>query len=303
MTVESRTCMRTSDRRDFPSAEATLSRAIAAVTLAQVPTNSGRLGGLAVEQEQVVPEGLDFLDLIWRQEDECEAQTDSAFPDLGEKAPACLEEIGTVLSLTDRMASCWWGCGGGDHLIEYLCGRVETNTRAALRLVRFGFYDESLLLSRSIGEIANLFQLFVHDPDSLNVWKTSSQRWREFRPVKVRDRLVKLKTSPLVADKRYGLLSSRAAHVQPDTRPQSHNVLRIPTATAILQLEGILTCLNEIALPLSGSACFGALLLDLDAATKESIISSAKRLVEEIGGAQITEIDDYRKHVLEANSR
>ena len=257
-----------------------------------------------MEHEQVVPEGLDFLDLIWSQEDECELQTDRAFPDLGEKAPACLEEIGTVLSLTDRMASCWWGCGGGDHAIEYLCGRVETNARAALRLLRFGFYDESLLLSRSIGEIANLFQLFVHDPDSLEVWKkSSSQQWWDFRPARVRAQLTELKTSPLVANERYGLLSSRAAHVHSNTKPQSHNVLEIPTATVILQPEGILICLNEIALPLSGSSCFGALLLDLDAVTRETIISSAKSLVEAIGRAQITEIGDYHKDVLEAISR
>ena len=93
-------------------------------------------------EQAAVPEGLSFLNLVWDQEDSCETETDSRIPNMGVKAPKCLEHIGTVLSLLDRMASCWWVCRGGDHLIEYLCGRVASNARAALRLLRFGFYDE-----------------------------------------------------------------------------------------------------------------------------------------------------------------
>lgn len=253
--------------------------------------------------EHKIPEGLDFLELVWEQEDTCESQTDRALPDFGKKAKSCLKEIGTVLSLTDRMASCWWECGEGDHLLEYLCGRVETNSRAALRLFRLGFYDESLLLCRAIGEVANLLQLFCHDSDALDVWRMSSrQQRREFRPAKVRRRLRALQTDPLITDERYQLLSSRAAHVQPDTRPESHNVLGIPTAAVMLQPEGVVICLNEIALPLSGAACFGAVLLGLDIEIKEVVISAAKRLVTEIGRLQITELDDYHQHVLDSIS-
>ena len=256
-----------------------------------------------MSSEHNVPEGLDFLELVWSQEDNCEACTDRSFSDLGEKARSCLTEIGTVLSLTDRMASCWWICREGDHLLEYLCGRVETNSRGALRLLRFGFYDEALLLCRSIGEVANLLQLFCHDSDAYEVWRSSSRQQRkEFRPSKVRRRLRALQTVPLITDERYQLLSSRAAHVIPDTRPQSHNVLGIPTAAVVLQPEGVVTCLNEIALPLSGAACFGAVLLDLDIEVEEAITSAAKSLVIEIGGLQITELDRYHQHVLDSIS-
>ena len=48
------------------------------------------------------------------------------------KAPRCLESLGTVLSLLDRASSCYWGCRGGDHVIEYFAGRVASSSRAAL---------------------------------------------------------------------------------------------------------------------------------------------------------------------------
>ena len=252
-------------------------------------------------EQAAVPEGLSFLHLVWDQEDSCETETDRRIPNMGVKAPKCLEHIGTVLSLLDRMASCWWVCRGGDHLIEYLCGRVASNARAALRLLRFGFYDESLLVSRAIGETSNLLQLFYQETGTLEDWIKSSRKDRisKFGPVKVRCRLQSLKTSPVINEERYRLLCERAAHVNPETKPQSHNILGVPAAGAILQEEGLLVCLNELALPLSTTAFFGVILLDLENDIKKTIFSAARTLVEQIGGGTITEIDDYHRHVRE----
>jgi len=110
------------------------------------------------------PEGSDFLKLVSQQEDACEARTASALPRLGKLAPACYRNLGTVLSLLDRAASCYWGCRGGDHVVEYIAGRSCSSARAARRLFEFGYYDESLSINRSIGEIANLLLLFNFDP-------------------------------------------------------------------------------------------------------------------------------------------
>ncbi|MCY4603377.1 MAG: hypothetical protein OXE49_04025 [Gemmatimonadetes bacterium] len=120
-----------------------------------------------------------------------------------------------------------------------------------------------------------------------------------FSPVKVRCRLEELQTLPLINEERYRLLCERAVHVQPETKPQSHNILGVPGTGAILQCEGVLVCLNEIALPTSGAACFGAATLDLEVEVKETIFSAAKDLVNEIGSANITEIDDYHRHVFD----
>ena len=251
-------------------------------------------------KEGTIPEASDFLQLVWRQEDDCEVETDKALNELGMKAPACLQQIGTVLSLADRMASCWWECRGGDHVIEYICGRVTSNARAALRLLRFGFYDESLLLSRSLGETANLLQLFFQEAGILQDWKASSKKERmgNFSPVKVRLRLEELQTTPVIDQERYSLLCERAAHVQPETRPQAHNILGLPMVGASFQEEGALMCLNEIALPLATAVFFGAAVLDLDEKIKSEIFAATKSLVEKVGGATITTIDDYHRSVL-----
>jgi len=234
-----------------------------------------------------VPEGSDFLKLVWGQEDSCERETDGRLPSMGKKAPACLEQLGTVLSLLDRMASCWWRCREGDHVVEYLCGRVASTGRAALRLMRFGFYDESLVLARGIGEVANLLHLFQLDRSDLEQWKASSRqdRLRRFSPAQVRLRLEALQSSPPISQERY-------------TKPQAHNILGVPVAGAIFQNEGLLVSLNELAVALSLATAFGALLLDLEKSIKRQIVHAAKCLAEAIGGATIAEISDYHQHVL-----
>lgn len=252
-------------------------------------------------KEHAIPEGSAFLQLVWHQEDDCEVETDNWLKEAGKKAPACLQQIGTVLSLADRMASCWWECRGGDHVIEYICGRVTSNARAALRLLRFGFYDESLLLSRSLGEIANLLQLFFQEAGTLQDWKVSSKKELKdnFGPMKVRLRLEELQTPPMIKQERYSLLCERAAHVQPETRPQAYNILGLPTVGANFQQEGVLLCLNEIALPLATAVFFGATVLDLHSEIKSEIFSATKNLVTKVGALEITKIDDYHSSVLE----
>ena len=247
-----------------------------------------------------VPEGHRFLQCIWSLEDKCQAQTDRLLPDLGKKAPECLRQIGTVLSLLDRMASCWWVCREGDHRIEYLCGRAASSARAALRLIRLGFYDEALVLSRGLGEIANLMQLFRCDADSLDQWKSASPSKirADFSPVKVRLRIETHSMSPAIKEDRYRLLSERAAHVHPGTTPQSHNILGMPCAGAQLQEAGILLCLNELALPLCVIVTSGAKLLALDEETVKCIFSSARTLADQLGGINITEIDKYHQQAI-----
>lgn len=248
-----------------------------------------------------VPEGLEFLRLIWAQEDSCETRTDTELPRLGVKAPACVERIGTILSLLDRMASCWWVCRKGDHLIEYLCGRVASSARATLRLVRFGFYDEALSLCRSIGEVANLLCLFNEDPDAFQAWRTASRstRLKEFSPLKVRTRLEQLNQRPPIDQERYRLLSEVAAHVHPDTKPQSHNLLGVPMAGAAFQDQGLLVCVNELAWALVFSVAFATPLLEFPESVKDRISAALRELIEQIGGATITDIGDFHREVLE----
>ena len=165
--------------------------------------------------------------------------------------------------------------------------------------MRLGFYDESLLLCRSLGEIANLLCLFSQESSFFEEWKQSSQsdRMREFSPVKVRLRLEALPAKLPISQERYKLMSERAAHVHPETKPQSYNILGIPEAGATFQDEGLLVCLNELAVAISICTAFGARLLDLDSNLRKRIGRAAVSLAEQIGGATITEIDEYHQHV------
>lgn len=43
------------------------------------------------------PEGIDFLELLRRQEDMCAATTPDRLPQMGQRAPECLAALGTVL--------------------------------------------------------------------------------------------------------------------------------------------------------------------------------------------------------------
>ena len=253
------------------------------------------------DNELVVPLGFEFLELVWKQEDNCEVETDGRIPHLGQKAPSCLERTGTMLSLLDRLSSCWWECQGGDHQIERLCGKVASNARGALRLMRFGLYDESLALARSMGETCNLLYLFVIDENSIKEWNTSTpqQIQNRFSPFEVRQRIEKLQGIVPLDQGRYGLLSERSIHVSPETSPQSYNLHGIPTMGGILQDEGLLMCLNEVARPLCLATRFGALIINVNDEVNKQIASSARDLAEQIGGVTITEIVDYHRHLFQ----
>ena len=58
-------------------------------------------------------------------------------------------------------------------------------------------------------------------------------------------------------------------------------------------------CLNELAIPLSTATLFGVILSRLRNVIKKKIFHAARSLEEQIGGALITEIDDYHRRVLE----
>ena len=251
-------------------------------------------------------EGLEFLKFTRDLESQCEDRTDSRIPSMGAKAPSCFEGIGTVLSLLDQMATCIWGFNGGDHDhdhdIEYLCGRVSSNGRAAMRLLRMGFYDESLVLSRNIGEIANLLLLFRMEGSALEEWKEPG---KIFTPAEVRHRLRELtKRTPPIDGKRYRILSEQLVHPNRGLKPQAFNLLGLPSTGSLFQEIGLLVSLNELALPLVCSCFVGVLLLDLDDEVKEHITATAIDLLEQIGAAQLSELEEiYSAAMADPNAR
>ncbi len=243
-----------------------------------------------------IPEGTAFLELAQAHEDRCAADTEARIVDLGQKAPRCYEQTGTVLALVNGMASCFWGCEGGSHDVERLCGRVVSDARAAIRLMKAGLYDQTLMLCRSMGEFAAMLMLFSQQRGALTEWRTlsESQRRKRFMPAKVRQALEDLGAPMPNEPERYRTLSAKIVHPHPSTAPQSYNILSIPTLGGVLQRDGVVLCINEIAYPLALAAVGGARLLNLDTAIRQRVINAAVTLVRSLGSVQYAEWETLR---------
>lgn len=255
--------------------------------------------------DKAIPIGQDFLDLIWTQDDALERATDERIAQLGTKAPKCLEALGTALSHLDRLSSCFYGCAGGDHVIEYLTGRVCSHARTVIRLMRFGFYDEALSLVRSIGEMANLARLFDADSAELPSWKAATEKERKTRygPAAVRKRLEDLDLELTLDKDWYGLLCETVAHPTPTTKPNMFNPIGVPMSAPHLQDEGILACMNELGRVL----CFYLVptlnLLEIGKEKKLIALEEVRSLAENLGGVTLDALPELWRHRFAAATR
>ncbi|MCA1707824.1 MAG: hypothetical protein LC808_32945 [Actinobacteria bacterium] len=239
--------------------------------------------------ERQVSTGTEFLDLARSLETSCEARTDATLPRLGKRAPKTYEQLGVALSLLDRVASCYWACARGDHAIERLAARASSNSRAALRLMRAGFYDEALGLARSVGEACNLLQLFVFDPSALDDWRVMNgpTRRRTYSAVRVRLRLEEVAGRAIIQNDRYGALSGYAAHPDPDTPPQVHNALGVPSSGGRFQEAGLLMSLNELGLGVGGVLLLAAMLAGVPSQQIAECREAAMKLIGSLGGVEV----------------
>jgi hypothetical protein len=239
------------------------------------------------------PVGLEFLKLVNEQEDRCEDETRKRLPELGQRLPVTLVNLGTLLSFVDRMSSCFWGCSGGDHVVEYLAGRVGSTARATLRVILFGFYDEAMSLTRSIGEIANLLFLCNQDAAAFSEWlsSTKQERVKNFGPARVRKRLKDKGLEVFIDETRYGELCEIGTHVTPRTKPQAHNILGMPCAGATFQEAGAIVALNELGFATACATVTAPKLLGYDDARRTEIGDACVLLIESLGGLDVLSVD------------
>ena len=243
------------------------------------------------------PEGLAFLALVGKMEDSCEATSKKALRKLGKQAPECQAALGTVLSLLDRVGSCWWSCPGGEyegHLLQYMAARGSSYGRAALRLAMLGFYDEALAIVRSMGELANLLTLFQTDPPTLIEWRSSDHKKRRsaYQPGHIRRRLSELGTAPPMNDTSYSLLCELSTHPVPELRPQAFNQHGITTVGGRYQPVGLLLVLNETAVLASVILLFSALLCNVPKEHLKSIHQASVDCVNAAGGVSLSSLPD-----------
>lgn len=231
-----------------------------------------------------------FLNYVRDLEEECKTLSLSQINRMGEKLPQCYEVLGMTLALIDSSASCHWGCHTPDHKLEYLIGRAANSGYSALNLALNGYYDQSLSIARTIGEIANLLSLFQLDNGSIEAWKAATERTRktQFSPFKVRMRIEELDGVIPVDQHRYGQLSLYSIHASPDALPQAHNKHGQPITFPKFQPAGLITCLNEISLPIAFTTLFTGILLDYPDTPKQTFMEISRALIKSIGGIQVT---------------
>jgi hypothetical protein len=191
----------------------------------------------------------------------------------------------------DCAASCWWGCRGEDHRLEYLVGRAANSAYAAVLLMRRGYYDQALSAARGLGEIANLLFLFIVDKAMIEVWKNAAAaaRRRDFTALKVRIALEKRGQPVPIDEDRYRLLSSYSIHAEPDGIPQSHDEKASAKTAPTYQEAGLLLALNEIAFPVGLITRTAAVLLGMPKEGQEIFRDTSTVLVNAIGGVNLDE--------------
>jgi hypothetical protein len=192
-----------------------------------------------------------------------------------------LDRFGTVMSLLDRLSSCFWRCHKGDHTAEYLVGRACGSASAAWILARHGHYDASLSIVREIGEVANAVYLFGCDTAAFDAWKKADDagRMRDFSPVKIRLALEGLGFATPMGKDMYKALSERAAHVTPKTRPELYSAKDHPLASGTFQDGGIGTCISHLAYSVGLTAMVAVKLIQTTSAKAERIVHAAESLL------------------------
>jgi hypothetical protein len=173
-----------------------------------------------------------------------------------------------------------------------------------LRLLELGHYDESISLTRSVGEIANLLFLFVSDPRTFEDWKASDKkrRLREFSPFQVRLQLETLgKPLPMSAE-RYSLMSETATHVTPQTLPQAYNPKGVPTLGGYFQAPGALACLNELGYVVALVGLTAMKLVDLPNQARTALFDTGQRLYESLGSIDLATVGALWSSVAKSES-
>ena len=244
-----------------------------------------------------------FLELTQELADASSKSTDKFCAEAGKSLPQTMDATGTVLSMLYRLACCYYGCHGGDHQVEWLVGKFVNQAVSAHRLVRAAQYDESLMLIRGMGEIANLLWLFYEDRTELAAWKAADRKARlnNFGPAAVRRRLeVSSSLGPPIDAERYGALCEVGTHPTPALAPGHYSGSGRPVLGVILQEVGVFVCVNELAHTIAMAAIPIVALLDASDDIKAEMKKHSVRLLREIGSFTIL---NYEEGLREAMTR
>jgi hypothetical protein len=245
--------------------------------------------------------GSKMLRAVGKLEDKCGKLTEKRLPHMGKKAPKCYEYLGQVLAYADIIGSCTFGCPGPTpeaHAVLYLVARASSFGRAALRLAKMAFYDEALNIVRSIGEIANLFELFAFDPNAIDEWRKSDRAYRleHLSPAKIRRRLLALGQTPAMTEDTYRNLCEISTHPIPELRPQQFNHGgRSMTGGVYVQEAGFLVVLNELAITASLLVAFATIVCNVPKSAAQEIGGACAMCAKSAGGVTLASVGQVLK--------
>lgn len=163
-------------------------------------------------------------------EDACQEQSEQYLISASDKFRTATKDCDALLQHLYLFSCCYWGCHGKEHTFEYLGGRCFSHLISSYRLMLGGYYDESMSLIRSVGETANLLNLFWVENSTVREWLDISekQRRKDFAPVAVRKRLEAHGWLIPFDEEHYKRLCETVVHPMPSTRPNAYTDLRQP---------------------------------------------------------------------------
>lgn len=181
-----------------------------------------------------------FFGSIKALEKECEDHTSRYVRTSSITLRRATDQFADLYELLYRFSCCYWGCHGKEHIFEYLGGKCSNNLAVARQALYRGYYDEALSLVRTVGEIANLLNLFWHDSSAVREWADLEEKRRnsKFKPVAVRERLEKLNVMIPFEQNHYRALCNTAVHASPHIRPNAHQNKQQPILGLVFQKEG-----------------------------------------------------------------
>ncbi len=175
-------------------------------------------------------------------------------------AEGVLDTLGELLWWLDGIASCRWGCRGGDHEEEHLIGRISANASAALLLVRRGYIDPASGVFRQLAETENLLHLFTYSSKDHQEWRRLEEGVRKdlYNAFNVRLKLEKLDIEPVMGRDAYQIFSKYGTHPGPGSEPRSHDSPEEPTVGTAYRPAVGLTFTVAVAHAVVGALIFGS---------------------------------------------
>ena len=249
-----------------------------------------------------VPEGWEFLRLLECHQNLCVEESRNNLSKLKSPVQQTTTNIGTLLSLLDRLASCFWGCHEGHHVVEHLVGRSVSYAAASFRLTNMGHYDEAWALTRIIAEIGNLMWLFFIVPEELERWVLASdcERKSNYTPFAVRKKIED--TGNIVPHNKdeYSIMCKVGAHPNPKNAPQArYNTHGIPTLGGIYQERGFIESLTQLAWAIATVGGPAAKMVNISSKYEMRIIDLVTTLVTQLPGVrEETEITKCSQAIL-----